>query len=754
MLRAFSKTARSYTVPINIWIILVCVALVLGSLIGFFTNAFRDRLTEEIHRDATYELAANASALATTINSKLLLTNGLKAFVINELSHTQNISHSRFNTFAAAFIDRIPGVRNVSIYPRGIAEYVYPMEGNDNVIGMNVFTHSQANVRENAEKTKGTDDMTILGPLQLTQGGLGILSRQSIFVGDRFWGFVSVVLDISPILEEADLKNGDKGIDFSVRANGHVLMGDPELFNSPMMLLKKVNLSDGQWEIAAVPNRSRLESIPPKIRLIHAICAGSLLLFMYFIYIQLTQKAKLRQLVDERTRNLEITNRRLEATFDELTTTAYHDAVTGLYNRSYFNEHLARSITECQNAGDKLALLYLDLDHFKMINDSLGHIYGDMLLKEIGRRLTGTIKPGMVISRIGGDEFAILVSQVEDAAQVKQLAVDIRELFQKPFVFKESEYFVTTSIGIALYPDHAHSDSSLVRNADLAMYRAKEEGKNQYRFFDVTLNPNAEDTMELKNSLRRALKNDEFTVHYQPQVEAHSGRVIGLEALIRWEHPVRGTIPPNSFIPIAEETGLIVPIGEKMLQMVCAQSLAWQQAGLPPIRIAVNLSARQFAQKDLADRISRILEQYEIDPRYIELEITENMAMKDDMQDSLHALRDKGFTISIDDFGTQYSSLNYLKRLPIDKIKIDRSFVSGIARDRKDEAIIVAMLLIARRLNLTVIAEGVETQEQLAFLQENNCHEVQGFIFHKPKPAVKIEPLLAQIAADESDGPT
>jgi EAL domain-containing protein (putative c-di-GMP-specific phosphodiesterase class I) len=282
----------------------------------------------------------------------------------------------------------------------------------------------------------------------------------------------------------------------------------------------------------------------------------------------------------------------------------------------------------------------------------------------------------------------------------------------------------------------------LIRNADLAMYRAKEEGKNQYRFYDRTMYPEAEETMEIKNSLRKALERNEFLVHYQPQIDVMTGKMIGLEALIRWNHPKRGLIPPNRFIPIAEDTGLIVPIGERVLRIVCAQSRAWRQAGYAPIRIAVNLSARQFSEKDLAHTIKRIVDEHELSPSDLELEITENMAMKDEKQGILQELRDMGFTISIDDFGTQYSSLAYLKNLPIDRIKIDRSFVGGISRDNKDEAIIMAMLLIANRLNLAVIAEGVETHEQLTFLQDNHCHEIQGFIFHKPQPAEEIGRLL------------
>ncbi|MFB9279383.1 putative bifunctional diguanylate cyclase/phosphodiesterase [Cohnella cellulosilytica] len=743
MTKTFSITDRFAGVPPRIWIILACATLLLGGLISYLAKLYRDDLVRETHRDTAYELSAYASALSAAIESRLLLTNGVKAFVVNELAHGGAVSESRFRSFAADFMNGIPGIRNFSIYPDGIATLIYPAEGNDNVLGMDLFHHPDPEIRSNAERTMRTERMTVLGPRELTQSGLGLLSRQSVYYNDRFWGFVSAVLDIDPILQEVDLYNGDKGINFAVRANSLILMGDPQLFEETS-IIKKLELSDGEWEMAAVPNREKLESVAAKSRIFQAVCAGSLLLLLYFLYVQLTQQARLQQLVAERTHNLEIANKTLESTFAQLSVAAYRDVVTGLNNRTYFNEQLEQKIESNRQSGDTLALLYLDLDHFKMINDSYGHLYGDMMLREVGKRLVELSLPEAEISRIGGDEFTVILPRIANMEQLRQIAHQVRELFQTPFPLRDTEHFMTTSIGIALFPMHAQNSADLIRNADLAMYRAKDEGKNLFRIYDVSLNPNAEETMEIKNSLRVALDKDEFMVYYQPQIEVRSGKIVGLEALIRWKHTKRGMIPPSSFIPIAEETGMIVPIGERVLRLVCAQSRAWQQAGLPPIRIAVNLSARQFAQKNLPARIGAILDEYDLDPRHIELEITENLAMKEDMQPALHTLRDRGFTISIDDFGTQYSSLNYLKLLPVDKIKIDRSFVSGIARERKDEAIIVAMLLIARRLNLTVIAEGVETSEQLAFLEENECHEIQGFIFSKPRPAEQIADLLAR----------
>ncbi|MFC5402884.1 EAL domain-containing protein [Cohnella soli] len=741
---------RPYSPPTSLWVALVALLLLMGSLVTYFTESYQDRLTTELYRDARYELAANAAALSSAIGSRILLTNGIKAFTVNELAHNGKIDPSRFNTFSSNFIDRIKGIRNVSIYPDGIARYVYPLKNNEALVGVNLFTHRNPFIRGNAERTRLTDEITILGPLELTQGGIGFLSRQSIFQGSKFWGFVSIVLDASPIMEEADLYNQNKGIDIAVRANNLVLLGDPKLFESPE-LIERVYLPEGFWEIAAEPKSAKLNSIQSKIRVIQTICASFVLLAIYFVYVQLTQKAKLRSLVQDRTMHLEQAKdelnhqlKLLESKEQALRHMAYHDAITGLYNRTYFNEHLTIQIDESAAANQPFAILFLDLDYFKMINDSIGHTNGDILLGEVARRLTGAITNGQTISRIGGDEFTIIVPEISDREQVKEVAMRVHELFQHPFILKGTEYFISPSIGVALFPEHGQDVTTLIRNADLAMYRAKEEGKNQYRFYDNTFNLDAQETMDIKNSLLRAIEQDEFFVYYQPQIEVNTGKIVGLEALIRWYHPKRGLIPPNSFIQIAEDTGLIVPIGERVLQIVCAQSKAWRQAGISPIRIAVNLSVRQFSQQDLARRIRRILDDNQLEPHDIELEITENMAMKDDMQASLQELKDMGFTISIDDFGTQYSSLGYLKRLPIHKIKIDRSFVIGISRDRKDEAIIMAMLNIADRLNLTVIAEGVETAEQLTFLQDNNCHEIQGFIFYKPLPADQIETLLIQ----------
>lgn len=739
-----AATKSAFPLPKRVWVILVCAALISGIIVAYLSNLYRSVLMEQIQRDTSHEMTAKIATLATVIDSKLQRTNGLRAFAIDELTHSGYIDPSKFYTFASNFIAMTVGIRNLSIYPEGIAEFIYPTEGNEQLKNINVFEHPNPLVRENAELTKKTTSITVMGPQELTQSGIGIISRQAIFQDEQFWGFVSVVLDIDPILQEANFYSAETGIEFAVRANSLSLFGDSSLFNKDA-IVKTINIKEGIWEMAAVPTDEKLKPLQSSMLIFNTIGTGAIMLLIYFVYIQLTQQVRLQQQVAERTQHVENANRKLAQTLEQLTIAAYQDVTTGLHNRTYFNDILEQKIQESSQKRTSLALLFIDLDQFKILNDTCGHYYGDMLLKEVGRRLTRLAISDADICRIGGDEFTILISNIVNIEQAKLYTQQVCDLFLEPFEIKGAMYYVTASIGVAIFPLHAPNSSMLIRHADQAMYRAKDEGKNQYCIYDNSLSLSDEHTLEMKNGLIAALARDELSVHYQPLIELKSRKIIGLEALARWNHPTRGIISPSVFIPVAEESGLIALISEKVLQTVCAQIKAWQLAGIPPIRIAVNLSTKQFASQNLPDRIEKIVASYQLDPAYIELEITESMIMRDDMQPALYALRDKGFAISIDDFGTQYSSLNYLKILPVNKIKIDRTFVNGITRDRKDEAIIVAILLIASRLNLTVIAEGVETNEQLAFLLDNNCHEAQGFIFYKPMPADQITELLRGI---------
>lgn len=368
------------------------------------------------------------------------------------------------------------------------------------------------------------------------------------------------------------------------------------------------------------------------------------------------------------------------------------------------------------------------------------------MLKGVAQRLRSCLREGDTVARLGGDEFMVVlpaIAHAEDAARVGQRILDALSV---PFNFEGHELHIGVSIGIALYPNDGKSAEALLKNADIAMYRAKEQGRNNYQFYTPALNDMAFERLTLENSLRRALERREFVVHYQPQVSLNTGQIVGMEALVRWRHPELGLVAPMKFIPVAEETGLIVPIGEWVLQMACAQNKAWQEAGFPPLRVTVNLSARFFRRKDLMETVARILKETGLDPDYLELELTEGTTMENAEATirTLHELKEMGVHLSIDDFGTGYSSLSYLKRFPLATLKIDRLFVQDITTSSDGAVITLAIIAMAHSLGLKVIAEGVETEEQLAFLRAHRCDEMQGYLFSRPIPAEAFTQLLRE----------
>jgi diguanylate cyclase (GGDEF)-like protein/PAS domain S-box-containing protein len=425
---------------------------------------------------------------------------------------------------------------------------------------------------------------------------------------------------------------------------------------------------------------------------------------------------------------------------------AYHDVLTHLPNRRLFTDRLALGINRARRSGKSLAVMFIDLDHFKTVNDTFGHTAGDELLLEMSQRLRECIREDDTVARIGGDEFTIILSELrhpEDAAQVAQ---KILEMVQLPMTISGMPIEISASIGIALYPVDGFDVETLLRNADSAMYRAKESGRNNYQLCTDEMKTRALERLSLETRLRKAMQLNQLLLHYQPQVNLATGRVIGVEALVRWNDPERGLVEPMSFIPMAEESRLIFPIGEWVLHNACVQAREWRDLGLQPLRMAVNLSARQFQQYDLAELVRRTITDARIDPGVLELEITETTAMQNAelSVEVLRSLCDIGVAISIDDFGTGYSSLNYLKRFPINAVKVDRAFVGGVATNESDGAIVSAVIAIARTLHLRVVAEGVETEDQFAFLQRRQCDEAQGFYFSPPMDADNIPRALAQ----------
>lgn len=429
---------------------------------------------------------------------------------------------------------------------------------------------------------------------------------------------------------------------------------------------------------------------------------------------------------------------------------AYYDDMTGLPNRLMFKEHLNEAIPLSAAVGQKLAVFYVDIDRFKLVNDSFGYDYGNMLLLQLAERFTRCMTENDFLARTEGDEFAFFYTNVADSNDALALVASINRVLEEPFRLEQYELHITASIGIAISAEGEDADM-LMKNADIALDRAKEKGRNDFQIFNADMLSVSINRLKLENELRKAITGEEFILNYQPQVDIETGRIVGIEALIRWDHPERGIVSPNHFIPFAEETGLIVSIGEWVLRAACKQNKAWQDQGLPAMPISVNLSMRQFFQYNLKGKISYVLEQTGLDPRYLELEITESMTMDvDHAIQSLLELKELGVNVSIDDFGTGYSSLYYLKKFPIDRLKIDRSFVRDIMVDPNDAAIVATIIAMTRHLKLKVIAEGVETEDQLRFLHQNNCNEVQGYWFSPPVGAAEMERILRENSSKQA----
>lgn len=422
---------------------------------------------------------------------------------------------------------------------------------------------------------------------------------------------------------------------------------------------------------------------------------------------------------------------------------AYYDLLTGMPNRTLFEEKMGEHIKAAALRNEAGAILFLDLDNFKNVNDIFGHALGDELLKNVAELLNVIVTDGEVF-RFGGDLFVLLLEKIPSREYVINIAENIIKSFQNPWVLSKAEFYNTISIGISIYPEDGTDVVSLFKNADAALNNAKESGRNLYKLYHPSMNSKNLEKLEMEKSLRKALKNKEFMVFYQPQIDLYQGKIIGVEALIRWNHPFNGMVPPIKFIPFAEELGLIVPIGEWVLREACRQNKLWQDMGYEPVKVSVNLSARQFQQQNLKEIVQNILNETKLEPQWLDLEITETIAMNnlDITVKTLEELSELGVSLSLDDFGTGYSSLNYLKVLPINTVKMDKTFVNDMTNNLADEAIAQAVIIMAHKMNLMVTAEGVETEDQLMFLRKQSCDNAQGYLFSKPINADGLEQLL------------
>lgn len=429
---------------------------------------------------------------------------------------------------------------------------------------------------------------------------------------------------------------------------------------------------------------------------------------------------------------------------------AQYDSLTEIPNRQHFQEQLERATARARREGRKVALFFLDLDQFKVVNDTLGHDAGDNLLREMAVRLRRSIRAGDVLARLGGDEFAVLLEGLDGALETETLAKGILEVIAEPFYIDGREISVTTSIGITIYPNDNSNITTLLKNADIAMYQAKEQGRNNFKFFTERMHAELVEYHRLEHEIRDAISGEMFNLVFQPKVNLVTRKLQGLEALLRWEHPERGAISPTEFIPVAEQSGHIIPLGHWVLEEVCRTLNRWQAANLPLVPVSINVSARQFQQPDFHRRVADVLRHQDVGPNLVELELTEGLLMEDteSAQNALQHLKDTGVRVSIDDFGTGHSCLNYLRRFPIDVLKIDRSFINDIDYCEDSQVIVEAIISLARSLRLNTVAEGVETRGQLNFLVERGCIVAQGFLFGQPLLAREVMPFLEDLIED------
>lgn len=845
-------TARSHD---GHWLAAVCVFLVSVLASGAFV-AESERQALSIARSR----AANAAADHAQTLQRGMAHAFSATYAVAALVRQGGGVVDDFEGVASELLPFYPGITALGMAPGGIIGSVVPTEGNESSIGFNSLRDTVQN--KEAIKARDTGRLTLAGPMQLRQGGLGVVARLPVFLGDsadqrNFWGFTYVTLKFPQALVSARFSVlAEQGYAYdlwrTVPDTGERQSIDA---SSPVALVTPVNhtlqLPNGEWTLSVAPQRGweRSESFGLKVGLALLFCLAAAYLAWLLREMKL-RDGRLELEVRQRTDEILVTQRQLQATLlavpdplfemdlqglylsahalrsellaqsaanlvgqrvtdvlppdaaatvlaalqeahtlglstgkqfklalrdseywfelsvarkaevlgepprfvllsrditqnkqseAQIRQLAHFDPLTHLPNRALLTARFAQALSAAQRHQTQLAVVFLDLDHFKNVNDALGHSVGDELLIALAGRLSAAVREQDTVSRLGGDEF-ILVLLDTDMKGSAHVADQLLKAAQRPFELGSHEVTVTPSIGIALYPGDGADVDTLSRCADAAMYRAKQDGRNCYRFHTAAMQAKSDRTLMLENALRRALERGQLSLHYQPQIALDSGQIVGAEALLRWQHPELGEVLPAEFIPVAESTGLILPIGEWVLRTAVQQLKTWQLDGLPPFTLAVNLSSVQFRHADLPELVAAILQEAQVPAPWLELELTEGVAMNDPLGAIaiMNQLHERGVRMSIDDFGTGYSSLSYLKKFQVYKLKIDRSFVRDITDDPDDRAIVGAIISLANSLGMKTIAEGVETAGQLAFLRANACTEVQGCFFSAPLPPAQF----------------
>lgn len=631
-----------------------------------------------------------------------------------------------FPNYANKLIESIGGIENLQLAPDGVISDIYPLKGNENAIGFNVI--STPGFKEEAMLSVKNHQMFVIGPVALVQGGVAVISRAPIFLHkgtqrELFWGFASAVIYLDNLLEATQLKQLEsEGYQYSLSRKHAatkeiIVLSDSVTPLSDIQASTNLILPVGTWTLRI----SRALDTQLKQRKItgYAISFAVAFLLSLALYAILIQPLKLRKLVKEKTAELQ-----------EL---AYKDPLTGLPNRRFLQDSLPKTLHNNQRRKRISAFIYFDLDNFKRINDTIGHDVGDQVLVIVGDRLNKLKAMSDLVVRLGGDEFGILLGEIGDEKQASEQANRILESIRTPIKMDSREYILSTSLGIAMIPEHGYDLVTIMQNADMALYQAKLKGKNQYAFYTEKMKISTHNLIKAEEDLTLALQRNEFEMYYQPQFNIRTNHVFGAEALIRWNHPEKGVIFPNDFIPLAESTGKIVELGYWVLESSIAYLAKRKQEGRPDILLHINLASEQLSDPHFVALVQELLGKYQVPAHLIGFEITETSILEDIhlARYLLQTLKDMGICIAIDDFGTGYSSLSQLKNLPVDLLKIDRSFVMDLENDPDDRKIVEAIIAMAHKLNIKVLAEGVETREQWKMLAAFQCDFGQGYYVSK-----------------------
>ena len=707
--------------PVAVFLLL----LAMGVYLIFSSN---ERARHEQQILLSHIAATEAASIERRLSHSLSTT-----YILAQEVRRTNGNMTNFHQYAKDIIRWVGGVSNLQLAPDGIIKHVHPLQGNEKAIGHNILVDDKR--RDEALLAVKERRLTLAGPFTLVQGGVGVIGRNPVFLDrsdrEKFWGFTSALIYLDDLLQSTNLETLEaKGYRFVLEKledkTGQWKPFSRSKYDIGQTFVESiVNVPNGFWRIKLSPGVGASSLWPLLLLVIVLIVAA---LGAYLTYRVLLEPIKLRRLVKEKTKELEYL--------------AFHDALTGLASRGLLQEKINEHLQRVKHSNDILALLYLDLDDFKRINDTMGHDMGDQLLQEIAQRIQRCVcHETDVVSRIGGDEFAILLTGIKSKKEAEVVANKLINSIAEVIKLRHREVAMMASIGIATGPEDGLLAEELLLNADLALYTAKNNGKNQYKFFNHQMRQRMVSMLDMEEGLREGIKQDQFFLVFQPIVSMNSKKTVKFESLVRWEHPTKGVIYPDTFIEEAEQTGLIVPLGWQILEKACEFINQYTDRYQKTLTVAINVSPRQFMEADFVTRVREILAENAVSPEYIILEVTESMLMEnvDHAVVIMDQLRKDGMQFSMDDFGTGYSSLAQLKQLPVSSIKIDRSFIMDIDSQKEGLQIVEAIIAMSHKLGLHVVAEGIETQEQSDLLEKMGCEMGQGYLFSRP---VSINQLL------------